>query len=223
MATVSEALGPAETLADLVEQLGSIPLDRIRLKPAPGTATEDDVIASLEAPRKQLCELVDGVLVEKPVGTKEGLLGGVIVQYLWNFVAPRDLGVVIPGDGPLRLWLGLVRIPDASFVSWDRLPGGELPDDPIAGIVPDLAVEVLSPKNTKKEIERKLREYFQAGVRLVWIVDPKTQTAQAYTAPTKFRKIGKYQALTGGAVLPGFTLPLKDLFARLRRRKHKSR
>ena len=82
---------------------------------------------------------------------------------------------------------------------------------------------MLSPKNTKKEIARKLQEYFQAGVRLVWIVDPKTQTAQAYTAPTKFRKIGKDQALTGGAVLPGFTLPLKDLFARLRRRKHKSR
>src|SRR4051794_3651733 len=95
----SADLASAETLADLVAQLGDIPLERIRLRPPPGTATEADLIAALEAPRKRICELVDGVLVEKPVGTKEALLAGVIVQLLWNFVEPDDLGVVIPADG----------------------------------------------------------------------------------------------------------------------------
>jgi Uma2 family endonuclease len=212
------AAEPVETLADLVHRLGDVPLDRIMMHPAPGTATEADVIKTLEAPRKRICELVDGVLVEKAVGTTEGLLAGLIVHLLWDFLGASDLGVVIPGDGPLRLWLGLVRIPDVSFVPWSRIPGGEFPDTPIARIVPELAVEVLSKGNTKKEMERKLKEYFKAGVRLAWLVEPRTQTAEVYTSPTKKRKIRADQALDGGDVLSGFRLPLEQLFARLKRR-----
>jgi Uma2 family endonuclease len=61
--------------------------------------------------------------------------------------------------------------------------GRELPADPIFSVVPDLAVEILSPSNTVREMERKLREYFTAGTRLVWIVDPATSTARVYTSP----------------------------------------
>jgi Uma2 family endonuclease len=219
MATATLVSEPAETLADLVKQLGDIPLERIRLKPPPGTATEDDLIAALEAPQKRICELIDGVLVEKAVSTREALLAGIIIQLMWNFVEPRHLGIVIPGDGPLRLWLGRIRIPDVSFISWDRIPGGEFPDEPIAGLVPDLAIEVLSKGNTPKEMERKLRDYFQAGVRLVWFVEPKTQTARVYTSPTKVKRIAKDQVLNGEDVLPGFVLSLKALFGRGKRPK----
>jgi Uma2 family endonuclease len=212
-----------ETFADLLHQLGDVPLERIRLRPAPGTATEKDVIAALDGPDKHICELVDGVLVEKAVGTKEGLLAGLIAHFLWDFLEEDDLGVVVPGDGPLRLRIGLVRVPDVSFISWDRLPGGALPDDPIAAVVPDLAVEVLSKSNTKAEMDRKLRDFFGAGVRLAWFVQPKTETALAYTSPAKVRRIGKEGSLDGGAVLPGFTLSLRELFARARRRQRKSR
>jgi hypothetical protein len=65
---------PDESLADLVERLGGIPLDRIRMRPPPGTATEEDVLAALEAPRKRICELIDGVLVEKAMGYSESVL-----------------------------------------------------------------------------------------------------------------------------------------------------
>jgi Uma2 family endonuclease len=215
MATASLPTDP-DNLADLIERLGGIPPERILLHPPPGTATEQDLINLLEAPRKRLCELVDGVLVEKPAATKEALLAGIIVQIMWNHVEPKNLGVVIPADGPLRLWLGLVRIPDVSFVSLDRIPGEEFPDQPIASIIPDLAVEVLSKGNTPREMARKLKEYFQAGVRLVWLIQPKTQTAEVYTSPTKKRKVGKDQALDGGDVLPGFTLSLRQLFGRLK-------
>jgi Uma2 family endonuclease len=218
-----KAAAESETLADIVEGLGDVPLQRILARPAPGTATEADLIAALEAPRKRICELVDGVLVQKPVGTKEALLGGLILHLLWTHLEENDLGVVVPADGPLRLKIGLVRIPDVSFISWQRLPGGEFPDEAVAGVVPDLAVEVLSEGNTRKEMDRKLQEYFQAGVRLVWLVEPKTQTAVAYTSPTKSRRVGKDQSLTGGAVLPGFSLSLKELFARSGRKKRKSR
>ena len=121
----------------------------------------------------------------------------------------------------LRILPNQVRIPDVSFISWDRLPEGKLPPEPIARLAPDLAVEVLSPSNTKGEMDRKLKDYFAAGVRLAWLIDPPSQTAEVYTSPTEVRHVGKNQALDGGDVLPGFRLPLKQLFARAERRKKK--
>jgi Uma2 family endonuclease len=213
MATATIESAPAENLADLVRKLGRIPLERILAKPAPGKATEKDLIAALEAPRKRICELVDGVLVEKAMGTKEAVLAGWIVHQFWTYLGKNDLGVPIPADGPSRLWLGLVRIPDVSFVSWDRIPVGGFPDQPIASLVPDLAIEVLSKGNTPGEMARKLGEYFKAGVQLVWLIDPKKRTARVYTSPTSFRTLHDDESLDGGDILPGFLLPLKQLFA----------
>jgi Uma2 family endonuclease len=207
-----------DTLADLLARIGDVPLKRIRAKPAPGTATEDDVIAALEAANKRLFELVDGVLVEKALGTKEDLWAGLIVYFLWEFLEKHDLGIVVGADSPFRLRIGLVRIPDVSFISWDRLPSGELPDEVIASVIPDLGVEVISKSNSKKEMERKLEDYFRSGVRLVWFLYPKSQTARVYSSPTRFRRIEKDQSLTGGDLLPGFNLPLRELFARGKRR-----
>jgi Uma2 family endonuclease len=90
-------------------------------------------------------------------------------------------------------------------------------------VIPDLTVEVLSKSNTPKEMERKRREYFDAGVRLVWIIDPKTQSATAYSSPTKSRHVGPDQSLDGGEILPGFRLSLKELFSRFRRRRRNSK
>ncbi len=137
------------TMADLLHQLGDLAPDRVWMNPLPGTATEEDVIAALEGPEKRLCELVDGILVEKVMGTREGLLAGLIGHYFWDYLEENDLGVTVGADGPFRLRLGLVRIPDVCFVSWERLPDGELPDAAIAPVVPDLVVEVLSEENTK--------------------------------------------------------------------------
>jgi Uma2 family endonuclease len=215
--TVSAARPPIDNLAELVEQLGDIPLHRIRLRPPPGTATEKDVLLA-ERRDHRLCELVEKVLVEKAMGATESLLAGWLVHLLWNFLERQDLGVALTADGTLRLAAGLVRIPDVSFISWDRLPSREFPDDPIPNLVPDLAVEVISAGNTKKEMERKLREYFEAGVLQVWLIYPKTQTAEIYTAPDQVRRVGKSQALDGGTLLPGFTLPLRQLFARTGRK-----
>jgi Uma2 family endonuclease len=219
MASTARTATQFETFAELLERIGDVPPDRIRMQPPPGTATEKDVIRAMEAPRKRLCELVDGVLVEKAVGMREALLAGVILKRLWEFVGPDDLGVVLPADASLRLMPGLVRFPDVSFISWGTIGADEVPKEPVPDLAPDLAVEVISEGNTKKEMERKLRDYFVSGVRLVWLVYPKTQTAEAYTAPDEVRRVGKNQALDGGDVLSGFRLPLKDLFAGLKRRK----
>ena len=217
-ATATEAV-PAthwETAQELVDALGNIPLSRIRMNPPPGRATEADIF---EQKRKyhRLCELVDGVLVEKPMGFRESLLAGVFVGILRAFVIPRNLGVVPTADGMVRLFPGLVRAPDAAFVSWDRLPGRVIPEDPIPTLAPDLAVEVLSASNTKKEMERKRGEYFGQGVSLVWEVDPVARTVTVYTPDGAQTVLTQADRLDGGDVLPGFSLPLSELFGELDR------
>jgi Uma2 family endonuclease len=213
-------LAPApaiHTLADLVERLGSIPLDRIRFRPSPGTATEEDVIR-IEQEENRLCELVEGVLVEKPMGFRESLLATALIQYLREFVAPGNLGLITGEGGMLRLFAGLVRIPDVAFISWARLPDGKVPEEPIPELAPDLAVEVLSRMNTPREMRRKRDEYFEAGVTLVWIVDPDKRTVTVFSAPDEGVVYSQHDVLEGETVLPGFKLAVQDLFAELDRR-----
>jgi Uma2 family endonuclease len=134
-------------------------------------------------------------------------------QFLLAFVEQLALGIVAGADGMLRLAPGLVRIPDVSFVSWGRLPQRRVPRQPIPDLVPDLAVEVLSEGNTPREMEHKLHEYFTAGVRLVWYVDPVRQEVHVYTAPSQREVLTADHTLYGGEVLPGFTLLVRQLFA----------
>src|SRR5262245_28496055 len=102
------------TLADLLDRLGQIPLDRVRFRPPPGTATEQDLL-QVAAREKCWCELVDGVLVERPMGFDESVLASFIIRALANFVLPRNLGHVTGEQGLMRLSPGLVRIPDVAF------------------------------------------------------------------------------------------------------------
>jgi Uma2 family endonuclease len=117
----------------------------------------------------------------------------------------------------VRLASGLVRIPDVAFVSWDRLPGRRVPVEPIPGLAPDLVVEVLSESNTEGEMARKRREYFTAGVRIVWLIDPEGRTVEVFVSEDQSTVLDEGQTLDGGNVLPGFTLLLGELFAELDR------
>ncbi len=201
------------TVADMQDHLGGIPLKRIMVVPPPGTATVDDV-EHIRNTTGRICELVDGTLVEKTVGYFESRLAAVLIYFIERFLETARLGMVLAPDGALNVLAGVVYAADVSFISWQRLPGGELPKEPIPNLVPDLAVEVLSKSNTKAEMQRKLREYFRAGVHLVWFIDPKTRTAAAYTAPEQTIHIPSNGVLDGGEVLRGFHLPLEELFAR---------
>ncbi len=213
VATISP---PIDTLADLQDRLGGIPLNRIRFRPAPGTATLQDVI-EVEAREGKLCELVDGVLVEKAVGYLESGLAGLVLTLLNLFVRPRNLGIVTGEAGTVELMPGLVRIPDVAFTRWDRLLGQRYPTAPIPRLAPNLAVEVLSRSNTPREMAIKRQDYFSVGVELVWEIDPDARTVAVYTSPTQITTLTATDTLDGGSVLPGFTLPLQDLFAELDR------
>jgi Uma2 family endonuclease len=218
MSTAVARSHQVQTMGDLLRRLGDIPAERVWLTPAPGTATEEDVIA-IEAKYNRLCELVDGTLVEKAMGFKEGRVGLVMGMYLDEFVYARDLGFVLGADGMMRIAPHLVRIPDVSFVSFARLGCRELPSEPIPDLAPDLAIEVLSASNTPAEMARKLREYFNAGVRLVWFIDEEAASIEVFTSASKSRVLTGKQLLKGGKVLPGFELSVEVFFKRVHMKK----
>jgi Uma2 family endonuclease len=211
-----EKLDPTEadvrTLADLLHDLGDIPPERVWTRPAPGEATEEDVLY-VEAHLDRLCELVDGTLVEKAIGNRESFIGGIILSLLNAFVIPRRLGYVLGADSMFRFSKQL-RMPDIAFVSRERWPNG-LPAAPVGVIAPELAIEVLSVKNTKAEMKRKRGEYFAAGVQLVWIVDPVDLTIAVYSSPESPKVLTTNNVLDGGTVLPGFSVPVAEIFASL--------
>jgi Uma2 family endonuclease len=212
--TIAQTPSIRRTVDDLLHELGDVPPSRVRLHPFPGQATVQDVL-DVHAHEKRLCELVDGTLVEKPLGYKESMIAIALAAALRDFVHARKLGIVTGEAGMMKLFPHLVRIPDVAFTSRDRLPGGKVPSEQVPLLAPDLAVEVLSPSNTPREMERKRSEYFRAGVRLVWIVDIDDRTVDVYTAPENPVRLSGSQTLDGGQVLPGFSISLRDLFSDL--------
>ncbi len=212
MSTTLES--PVWTAVDLAERFGPIPMNRIVTRPAPGQATEEDAIELTER-KIRLCELVDGILVEKVMGAFESLLAAELIRLIGNFVRPRKLGVVLGEAGLLRLAPGLIRIPDVAFLSKKKFPGGRFPRASAWSLAPDLAIEVVSPGNTKKEMNEKLRDYFDAGSKLVWYVYPKLRQVEVFTGPAAKRIVKHGQVLGGGDVLPGLEIDLGELFAEL--------
>jgi len=212
--TMTAALSPPETIAELLERLGDIPPERVRWQPLPGTAVEDDVErCKYHNGHKYLLELVEGTLVEKAVGQYESQLAVLLVIEIGLFLRTHPLGVLIGADGGHRLDFGLVRMPDIAFISHERIAAmhGRPAVVPFA---PDLAVEIISPGNTRKEMDRKLHEYFDAGVKLVWYVYPETQKVVAYRGIDQLRELTIDDSLDGEDVLPGFTLSIREWLSR---------
>lgn len=206
----------ADSLGDVLRRLGNVSPDRIRMSPPPGEATVRDVIR-IQDHENRLYELIDGTLVEKVMGLPHAKLAFHLGHLIQNYLDDRPgLGEVSGADSTLRIFPKMVRIPDVVYISFERQP----PDSPtqaelVPELAPDLAVEVLSPSNTRGEMRRKLRDYFLSGVRLVWYVDPKKRTVQTFTAPDHSTTLTEADTLDGGDVLPGLRLAVKGIFAKL--------
>ena len=168
-------------------------------------------------------ELADGVVVvTPPPATEHGVLARALYNAMYAHAMAHDLGEVF-GDGfgyelPVPGRPDTYRTPDASFIRAGRFPRPWRRGRALA-LAPDLAIEVRSPSDTQKVLRCKLADYLDAGVALVWVVDDHRRAAAVYTqgstpdAPD--RVLGEGDALDGGAVLPGFVLPLARLFAEL--------
>ena len=203
------------TLADLLHQLGDVHAGRVRLYPPPGTATFEQLVEINER-FKPTCEWVDGTLVEKPMGQQESFLAFLIMGELYKYMEANEPGMFLGPDGTLRILPDTARAPDISFLPWSILPGGKPPprSEKVPALAPALAVEVLSEDNTKREMERKRGEYFRAGVKLIWEIDPETRSATVYTGPDDAERVPPDGILDGRDVLPGFQLSLQLLFGR---------
>lgn len=206
-------------MAEVLARLGNIAPERIVLPPHEGPATEEDILYWEEQPTKRICELVNGVLVEKPMGYSEDLLNVFLICRINEFVVAHDLGSVAGPTGMARLFPGRVRVPDVAVTLWERLPNEQVPIVKITPIVPHLVVEVLSESNTAQEMEIKRAEYFRTGVLLVWEVDPELRQVAVYTSPHDVTRRLVGDMLDGGAVLPGFSLPVADIFNQLGRKR----
>jgi Uma2 family endonuclease len=156
-------------------------------------------------------ELVRGeVIVMPPPGGLHGVTCNKAGRRIGNFVEDHDRGTVTSNDTGFITERGpdSVRGPDIAFWSKERLPVVPVGYMEIA---PDLAVEVLSPSNTSKQIHDKLQEYFNRGVRLVWVIAPEDRTLAIYRTPDEGRLLHETATVTGEDVLPGFSCKVSDL------------
>jgi len=171
-------------------------------------ATEEDLRAIPKDGQKY--ELVDGEVRVSPAGDRHSVIALHLGSLLLTFVRQHGLGHVMGADAGFRLPSGNVRSPDVSFVAAGRFPNDAPPED-YGAIAPDLAVEVISPGDRPRYVLDKVGEYLEAGVRLVWVIDPRNARAVAYRSLTDLDEIDAAGPLEGGEVLPGFTCRLSDL------------
>ncbi|MEZ6130089.1 MAG: Uma2 family endonuclease [Planctomycetaceae bacterium] len=162
-------------------------------------------------------ELVNGELVERHVSGESSHIAVLLIGLLTPFVSKGKLGYLFGADCGFQCF-GLttgdadrVRKPDVSFVATGRITqvdyqAGYVP------VVPDLAVEVVSPNDKARELDEKLEEYLQAGVKLVWIVHPKTKTVDVHRPDGSDSRLRADDKLTGEDVIPGFECQVADLF-----------
>ena len=208
---IATTTGPA-TVAELLENLG-VPACRVRLHPPLGHATEHDAAESKNL-HGAICELVDGTLVEKPMGFYESSLGMILGGYLHAYLINHSIGFVVGESGASRTIPGRVRMPDVGFYSWNHFPGRTLPAGGVLDVPADLVVEILSPSNTRTEMEQKRREYFASGTRLYWEVLPETRQVRVFTDANTHTLLGENDSLVGEPVLPEFVLSIQEWFSR---------
>ncbi len=180
----------------------------------PFTAPAPVPIVLPEVRDEFLYEVIDGQVVEiQHMGAFANFVASMLNTYIQIYLFEHPLGSVatetlftLDPTGPLR------RRPDIAYVAYDRWPGATIPIDNAWDVVPDLAVEVISPTNLAEEIDAKIVDYFRAGVRLVWVVFPESARIHVFTSSVKATIIGHDGELTGGDVLPGFKVKVADLY-----------
>jgi len=169
---------------------------------------------TLPVPDDILYEVVDGKIVEKNVGATEVVIAAILDQRLGPFAWTHRLGRVVP-EMVFRIDVAkdLQRRPDVAFIAHARWPYNRRPPNvAVWDMVPDLAIEVVSPSNTAFEVQRKIHEYFDAGVSQVWIIYPPHREVYVFASTTRIEVLQLGRDLDGGDLLPGFRLPLATLF-----------
>jgi Uma2 family endonuclease len=160
-------------------------------------------------------ELIDGEIVMSPKNDFfHSDICSELVLALRSFVKANHLGTVLESNAGFRMSNTNIRAPDVSFVSYARMKelGFKRTSRRFFPGAPDLAVEVLSLNNTRKEINERLKDFFSSGTMLAWIIDPKSKRVEVCRSFTERRWVGSDGFLDGEDLLPGFRYPIADLF-----------
>jgi Uma2 family endonuclease len=167
-------------------------------------------------PEDALYEIVDGQYEELPPMSTQGVIvASRLARRLGNFAEEKQLGEVVT-----EMLFGLTpksrrkHRPDVAFVSYQRWPKDQpSPTSDPWRVVPELAVEVVSPNDPAESLQEKVKEYLEAGVRLVWVVSPRLGWVVAYESIHQMRGFTTADDLEAEPLLPGFRLPLRELFS----------
>jgi Uma2 family endonuclease len=159
-------------------------------------------------------EVIDGIRVERePMGAFETVLASWLCHLINSFATGKKLGLAVSEVlFILDASRNLKRRPDVAFVAYAHWPAAVIAREAAWNAIPDLAVEIVSPTNLAEEIDSKITDYFQAQVRQVWVVYPDSGRVYVYRSPTQVTVLERSDTLDGGDVLPGFRLPMAQLY-----------
>jgi Uma2 family endonuclease len=170
----------------------------------------------LTMPDGDLYELVNGRLMERATSATSSWVAGETYRRLANFAVDSETGWAFPEGTSYQCFPwdpGRVRRADASFIGKGRFPDDEIPDVGHLPIPPDLAAEVVSPHDSFYEVDQKVEDFLEAGVRLVWVISPERHSVQVYRPGVQAtRRLHGDDELDGEDVLPGFRCKVSDLF-----------
>lgn len=193
----------------------SLMLDNPPNSAARSRVTADELLAM---PNAKNFELVNGELVERNMGWESEFFGSNLQGLLWDYCRKHACGWVNGSSAGYQCYEEAfpddpdrVRKPDVSFIAVERIPVNAVPDGHCE-IVPDLAAEVISPNDLYHEVEAKVDEYLQAGVRLVWVVHPKKKTIRIHRANGTIQDLHLNDELSGEEVITGFRCPVSEVF-----------
>lgn len=174
-----------------------------------GTATIEDLLRVAKDGYKY--ELVDGEILVSPTGVRHSQIAASIIYLLAAYLENNPIGRVYTPD--IGIWFPNenLRSPDVTFVRTEKLPGGKAPNT-FGEFIPDLTVEVLSPNDSLREVGRKIGEYLECGVPLVWLVDPARETVTVYRSLSETEQLRSQDTLTAEPILPGFSCPVSKFF-----------
>ena len=187
------------------------------MEPAPPTRESTRPLTGdelMRMPQLDLCELVAGRVVPMtPTNPTHGRIEANVAAALKHFVRTQNLGVVMAGEVGVFTARNpdTVRAPDVLFLSHER-DARRVRRQGFLDVAPELTVEILSPTDRPDQVRGKLDEYFAAGVLQVWVIDPASSTVHVHRGGGERLTLAPGAVLTGGHVLPGFELPVDDIF-----------
>ena len=177
--------------------------------------TDDELLSLPEDGNKY--EVMNGELIVSPAGIEHEEIGVRLIVALASFVREHKLGIVCGSSA--GYWMKSkpknFLSPDVSFIAKERLGGAKRAPRKFFDGAPDLVVEVLSPRDTIELLHEKIVEYFNSGARLIWVINPDEQIVLVYHTPTPDQLLRADDTLDGEQVIPGFTLPVSELFEEL--------